>query len=743
MNQYALLVGIGTFQHGLQSLSYVEDDVNAFCNILVDCFGIDSDNIEYLTNSLATQDAIMSAVETLCQKADKGDRVILYFATHGKTTYNTTYLSAYDALANNDNDTDGWIRVEKILGDFHNIGCSILAFLDSCHSTQFCISRAADNLSDFVVSTNDSSGEYMAVFAAAGENEKAYPDPAFGHGCWTYYLLEALSGRAPRAFNGNSGRITIHSLQPYLKEKVSARMREAYQKTQTPHIWGTYSDDVVIIEYNPSEVYNMKIKDIYFGAIDADSERDRAPHADYIAKNFYDLNSICEQLVSNSGIQLIIGNKGSGKTYLGEYLDNTDANTIYQTVSAITLADIQRLTTAQADARGKYVPAWLYTLYTLLSCIIITQEKPGADEFKALLSEIYPGQLDIILEAFEAGKTMLWNKRIKRGVKLSAPFDSLADENGSTYIDGLITLYTYLFNKYYKANTLYFLLDGLDEHLSGKMNDDQQKYLLDLLAAVDRSHKSLTGVKIILLFRNDLLHALPGEANKNKTITARSCNLDWLSIDTDYCRTPLYQFLERRIFTSAESMGITENISLANILPAQMQSAGDYQPVNTWNWILSLTTYTPRDIVSFFNCCQKYAGEQHCFNQDNLWDATRDYSLYLWDEFQDVLVGSCLADLGPQLESLFNRIAQTHNRKSNTRFSFSEFQGIYLETDKLKDIPIADALKVLYEAGMMCVHTNSGTYWNFRENPLKFDYNIWKEAQFDIHTGLWKKLHIW
>ena len=66
----------------------------------------------------------------------------MYFATHGKTSYNTTYLSAYDASVENEGDTKGWIRVEQILGDFHNAGCSIIAFIDSCHSTQFCISRS-------------------------------------------------------------------------------------------------------------------------------------------------------------------------------------------------------------------------------------------------------------------------------------------------------------------------------------------------------------------------------------------------------------------------------------------------------------------------------------------------------------------------------------------------------------------------------------------------------------------------
>lgn len=447
----------------------------------------------YLTNAIATQEAIMNSVESLCHRATKGDRVILYFATHGKITYNTTYLSAYDAQAKNENDTDGWVRVERILGDFHRAGCSILAFLDTCHSTQFCISRAVDDDTMLNISPNSSYGEYMAVFAAAGENEKAYPDPEFGHGCWTYYLLEALSGRAPRAFCGNSARITIHSLQSYLREKVSTRVRTELQKTQTPHFWGTYPDDIVIVEHSILEEQILKVKDIYFGEIDTDSEKSTVPNDEYMIKNFYDLNSICNKLDNNNSIQIIIGNKGSGKTYLGEFLEASDERMLYQSVGMITITDIQNLTPAQGDVRGKYIQAWTYSLYSILACIIVKEKRPGCNEFRDLLKEIYGEQLDPILNTFVISKRLLLNKKIKRGVRLSDSFNSFEEENGLTYIEGLILVFLSLFNKYYGTEQIYFLLDGLDEQLRGSITDDQKKFLLDLLTTVDQSHQCPSG----------------------------------------------------------------------------------------------------------------------------------------------------------------------------------------------------------------------------------------------------------
>lgn len=737
MAEYALLVGVGSFENGLQPIPFVEEDVNGFHQVLLDTFCLPYENTEYLTNASATHERITSEVKAICQKAKEGDRVILYFATHGKTAYNTTFLSAYDASNNSHDEFKGWVRIETLLGLLHEAKCNVLAFLDCCHSTQFSFGRAIHDAIEPIKTNSCSSGEYTAVFAAAGENEEAYPVPALQHGCWTYYLLEALSGKAQRAFLGVSRRITINSLQSYLKENVSARVYAEYQKKQTPYIWGTFSDDEVIVELPEVEGEILKVKDIFFGEIDADSEKSSAPDSYFIAKNFYDLNSICNTLNSNNKIQVIIGNKGAGKTYLGEFLECSNDRMIYQSIGTIPFSSIHDLTFAQADARGKFVPAWTFALYTILSCIIVQQDKPGAAKIREFLSDIYGNQLDPILCSFASGKRLLLNKRLKSGIRLSEQFNYFANESGITKIEGFNSIFAFLFNTYYDSETLYFLLDGLDEQLRGKLTKEQKNYLLDLLAAVEQADQDLTSIRIVLLFRNDLLHTLSGEANINKIITARSCNLSWVSTDTNYRNTPLYQFLERRITTSAERAGVHTPITLSDILPPTMHS------LDTWEWILRLTTYTPRDIVSFFNCCKQFVGEEQRLTPANLWDATRPYSEYLWSEFCDVLSGTSLAGHEDALLQLFDRLVSKYNLQTNTRFDYSKFSEVFQETSGFEDVPISDALKILYETGIMCVHTKLGTYSFFRENPLRYDFNVWKESTFEIHVGLWKKFHIW
>lgn len=735
MNQYALLVGVGQFEKNVGNLAFVENDVSEFYSVLVNNFGIPNDRISVLIDANATEARIFKTVDAICENAEKGDRVILYFSTHGKSVYDTTYLAAFDAFDDNSASTRGWISTPKLFTKFHNAECDILAFFDSCYSTQYIVTRGIDGEEKKPLSDTSIN---MVIFAATGKGGKAYQDIEHAHGCWTYMLLNALKGNVSKAFYGNTRQITMNSLQTYLAEEVRQRVYELYKEEQTPYIYGTYSKDLVLIEYPVSEESKMKIKDIYFGEIDADTELSSVPECEFISQNFYDLNSICTVFSTKNRVQFIIGNKGTGKTYLGEYLEKENDNILYRPLSAFSLSDIQKITVAQVEERGKFVDAWRYAIYTAIACSIINESKAGNEEFRALLCEIYGDEAELIIGSFEISKNLIFDKRIKNGVRLGEKYKVYRDKNGTVPICKLVMLYANLFNTYYKKeDKLFVLLDGLDEQIRGVISEKQKNFLLDLINMVDQSFNVLHGVRIILLFRDDILQVISGEANLNKSITARARVLSWLSNDEDLTKTPLYQLIQRRITTSESALGSTQGITVQDIIPSNMQ----YR--NSWEWILDLTTYTPRDLISFFNCCKELSGEQIRLTPDNLWGATRKYSDYLWREFQDILGGTCLAGMDLELSAVFNDLAQRHNINTGTQFLYSELTNACSDMPKLKEIDGAEIHKVLYEAGILCIHTASKVYWHFRENPLPFDVNIWKEGKFEIHKGLWKKLHIW
>lgn len=733
MKSFALLVGVSHFQHGLESLAYIEHDVNEMAFVLEQHLEVSEDNIFRLIDDCATTSSIQTVAEEIIQKAAQGDRVILYFATHGKTLYETPWLATYDAQDKDKGDTQGWLNFASLLGRFHQAQCNILGFLDSCQSTMF----LARGVEETVHVNAYYQGQYSIVFSAAGVDEAAYPDREYEHGCWTYYLLTALAGKAPQAFSYGTNRITVNSLQEYLLQNVSHRVENTYGMKQTPHIWGTRAEDVVVNEYASKEKNALKIKDIYFGEIDADSERDSSPNQEFFAKNYYDLNSICETLLSGNAIQMIIGNKGTGKTFVGEYLGANHEQIIYQSVGAIPLADIKSISFTQSNQKGKYCGAWTYALYTILACCIVKDKKAGYEELAELLQQIYGEQYMLLLSNPVKRRNIMFRKHLKSGVRLSDKYGIYSEANGLTTISNLTILYEDLFNQYYSKERMYFLIDGLDDQLRGNMLAEQKASLLDLIEATQLSNSVLENIRFILMFRNDILNALNEEANLNKTVTARSRILSWLPTDGNKTKAPLYQFLQKRISTCADYNNKT-NITLEQILPPKVGKK------DTWDWIMELTTYTPRDVIAFFNICKTLTGEQECLLESNLWDATRPYADYLWREMTDVMNGTCLSGLGDELISMFSEIAYSHNINSQTTFSFEDFAIAYNANENLRAIPINIAMKILYEVGVMGIHLKDGkTYWYFRENPISYNDEQWRESTFDLHKGLWKKAHIW
>ncbi len=97
-----------------------------------------------------------------------------------------------------------------------------LLFIDACAeefrsvvSSRDVVSNLdADDVKEFL-----DSGWYCGVFLSCSPREKSYPAAALGHGIWTHFLLEALSGQAEEALSRDRW-LTDTSLRDYLRKEV-------------------------------------------------------------------------------------------------------------------------------------------------------------------------------------------------------------------------------------------------------------------------------------------------------------------------------------------------------------------------------------------------------------------------------------------------------------------------------------------------------------------------------------------
>ena len=212
--------------------------------------------MKLLIDEQATYNNIKSAIGTwLSRNARKDDTVIIFFAGHGapegKKTYWVTYNANIDDLygtaLSNDEIADMLDRVEAN---------KVIAFLDSCYSAAT-VNRTDRKRRIAIVKDpfQRFKGKGRVIITSSDGKEQSLETDSFGHGVFTYYLLEALIGEAD---DNKDGFVELDEVWDYIKFRVSDTARK-HGSTQTPIIDGSYSAGIVLSK-NPERLKKLHIK---------------------------------------------------------------------------------------------------------------------------------------------------------------------------------------------------------------------------------------------------------------------------------------------------------------------------------------------------------------------------------------------------------------------------------------------------------------------------------------------------
>jgi WD40 repeat protein len=118
--------------------------------------------------------------------------------------------------------TETGLSSEELYEALAKINCRKLVLLDACHSGQ---ASDANMLRRFIPTSQG-----PMVMAACEQGELSYEDPAFGHGLFTYAILEALGPQFRRASTAG-GSLTTDGLFGY----VRGRMPQLLTKIEKPN----------------------------------------------------------------------------------------------------------------------------------------------------------------------------------------------------------------------------------------------------------------------------------------------------------------------------------------------------------------------------------------------------------------------------------------------------------------------------------------------------------------------------
>ena len=245
-NLYVLAVGVSEYEDAsIPALQYCDDDATAIADFFQKQSGgiFGKTEVKLLVNEEATEDGIQKSLDWLEDNATQKDFVVLFLAAHGlNDEKGNFYLLPTDGDPENLRRTGvAWDDFGEILG---NLPSRVLMFLDTCHSGQlgtnlFTLakaegtrSRSAGGLkSAFDPSeairelTSEENG--VVIMAASTGDEESLENDEWGHGAFTFALLEGLGGKAD--VNGDA---VIHLRE--LDFFISDRVKELTEGVQHP-----------------------------------------------------------------------------------------------------------------------------------------------------------------------------------------------------------------------------------------------------------------------------------------------------------------------------------------------------------------------------------------------------------------------------------------------------------------------------------------------------------------------------
>jgi len=244
---YAVVIGIAHYAKlGAQfQLQFPERDAQSMNTVLISPEGgnFKAENVKILTGSQATLAAMRREIDTwLPSVAQDGDRVLIYFAGHGFIFNGKGYLAPADFDAAHPEQTGYPMdELSDVMGGKIHATFKIL-MTDACHS-------GAISPADMQSVNSSLSNLQPSLFSltASRERESSYesPDLDGGHGVFTYYVVEGMSGAAD---TNHDGVVTADELSEY----VHTQVREATKGQQNPTSGRGNFDPNMLMAYTPS-----------------------------------------------------------------------------------------------------------------------------------------------------------------------------------------------------------------------------------------------------------------------------------------------------------------------------------------------------------------------------------------------------------------------------------------------------------------------------------------------------------
>jgi serine/threonine protein kinase len=196
-HSYALLIGIGKgySNTGFPDLPNAEGDVDAIAEKLDAMKNWEHWEITKLEREEATRDGILDAFKNIENKAQKNDRILVYYAGHGAPSARSdkrAYLVPYGAVPEGQSKSlSSWVSFDEFFGLFDETKAKhVLIAMDCCYGGRLANKRALPALY-----TDKLLAKPARLVLSAGQSDEKVLDsrPGEQHSPFAQAFLDALS----------------------------------------------------------------------------------------------------------------------------------------------------------------------------------------------------------------------------------------------------------------------------------------------------------------------------------------------------------------------------------------------------------------------------------------------------------------------------------------------------------------------------------------------------------------------
>ncbi len=228
---YVLSVGVSKYKDESNNLKFAAPDAKSITDVLKGQKDLIYNQVHtyLLTDDKATTKGILNTIAEIRKTITMDDILVIFLAGHGvkDKDYKFYFLTHDSDLGNLGKTALVWGDFQKLLRD--TPARNVIMMLDSCHSGFFTDPKSPFINADKLIGNMELKTGVIVISSSTG-SEVSIEDPKWGHGVFTYALIEALKGKAD--IFPVDRKVFVGEMNLY----VPTRVKELTKERQTPSI---------------------------------------------------------------------------------------------------------------------------------------------------------------------------------------------------------------------------------------------------------------------------------------------------------------------------------------------------------------------------------------------------------------------------------------------------------------------------------------------------------------------------